>query len=92
MLPFPYFWGTLTTPMRSVLLSGGILTSTGTLRRNLRLKVGFPLYEFAGATLTSVPEPGTIILLSTGMLPVVFGVGRRCKSNMLKIVSPRQLS
>jgi hypothetical protein len=54
---------------------------------------GIPgLYTFTGATLTSVPEPATLMLLGTGMLPVLFGVRRRCKSNMLKIVSPSELS
>jgi PEP-CTERM motif len=40
--------------------------------------------KFEGATLTSVPEPTTITLLGTGMLPILFGVRRRRKSNMLK--------
>jgi len=34
---------------------------------------GIPgVYKFAGATLTSVPEPATIALLATGMLPILF--------------------
>ena len=42
--------------------------------------------KFEGATLTSVPEPATITLLGTGMLSILFGIRRRCKSNMLKTV------
>ena len=54
---------------------------------------GFPgIYRFAGATLTSVPEPATIMLLGTGILPILVGVRRRCKSSMLKTVSPSELS
>lgn len=38
----------------------------------------FPeLIKFEGATLTSVPEPATITLLGTGMLPILFGLRRR---------------
>jgi hypothetical protein len=46
---------------------------------------GLPgVYTFTGATLTSVPEPATVMLLGAGMLPVLCGVRRRCKSNILK--------
>jgi hypothetical protein len=39
---------------------------------------GLPgLYTFEGATFTRVPEPGTIVLLGTGMLPILFVVRRR---------------
>jgi hypothetical protein len=39
---------------------------------------GIPgLYRFTDATLTSVPEPGTITLLGTGILPFLFGLRRR---------------
>ena len=39
---------------------------------------GLPgLYTFEGATFTPVPEPGTIVLMGTGMLPILFGVRRR---------------
>ena len=38
---------------------------------------GLPgLYVFEGATFTPVPEPGTITLLGTGMLPISFGLRR----------------
>jgi hypothetical protein len=48
-------------------------------------------FHFEGATLTSVPEPATITLLGTGMLPLLFGFRRRCKANMLKSVSPNKV-
>jgi hypothetical protein len=39
---------------------------------------GLPgLYTFQGATFTPVPEPGTIALVGTGMLPILFGLRRR---------------
>jgi PEP-CTERM motif len=39
---------------------------------------GIPgLYRFEDATFTPVPEPGTMALLGTGMLPILFGVRRR---------------
>ena len=39
---------------------------------------GFPGdYKFEGATFTPVPEPATITLLGTGMLPILFGLRRR---------------
>jgi hypothetical protein len=39
---------------------------------------GLPgLYTFEGATFTPVPEPATITLLGTGMLPILFGLRRR---------------
>lgn len=39
---------------------------------------GLPgLYTFEGATFTAVPEPGTIALLGTGMLPILFGLRRQ---------------
>ena len=39
---------------------------------------GLPgLYTFEGATFTPVPEPGTITLLGTGMLPMLFGLRRQ---------------
>src|SRR6266576_4135909 len=45
---------------------------------------GIPgLIQFEGATLTSVPEPATITLLGTGMLPILLRARRRCKSKML---------
>ncbi len=46
-------------------------------------------YTFQGATFSSVPEPATIVLLGTGILPILFGARRRCKSDMLKTVSPK---
>ena len=53
---------------------------------------GLPgLYTFEGATFTPVPESGTITLLGTGMLPILFEVRRRCKSNLLKLVRPNKV-
>jgi hypothetical protein len=52
---------------------------------------GLPgLYKFEGATFPPVPEPGTIALLGTGILPILFGarsrlsrtgVGRKARIN-----------
>jgi hypothetical protein len=43
-----------------------------------RPDVGLPgVYEFVGATLVSTPEPGSMVLLGTGLLPLGFGVRRR---------------
>jgi len=39
---------------------------------------GLPgLYTFEGATFTPVPEPGTVGLLGTGILPILLGLRRR---------------
>jgi hypothetical protein len=39
---------------------------------------GLPgLYTFEGATFTPVPEPGTMVSLGTGMLPILFGIRSR---------------
>jgi hypothetical protein len=60
----PFVWGNPNQPW--------IITARFTPERE------FPgVYRFAGATLTSVPEPATITLLGTGMLPILFGVRRR---------------
>ena len=51
--------------------------------------VGLPVYEFLGATLsTSVaPEPATIVLLGTGILPLLFGVrGRLSRSGTAPVI------
>ena len=54
---------------------------------------GIPgLIQFEGATLTSVPEPATMTLLGTGMLPILFGVRRWRKSTILKKVNPGKLT
>jgi len=39
---------------------------------------GLPgLYTFEGATFTPVPEPGTIVLFGTGVLPILCGIRRQ---------------
>jgi hypothetical protein len=49
-----------------------------------------PAYFREGGTtftsMTPVPEPATIALVGTGILPVLFAVRSRCKSNTLKTV------
>ncbi len=39
--------------------------------------VGLSVYEFTGATLTSTPEPATMMLVGTGMLPLLIGLRKR---------------
>ena len=61
----PFVWGNPNQPW--------IITA-----RFVPLSSEFPgVYRFTGATLTSVPEPATITLLGTGILPILFGVRRR---------------
>jgi hypothetical protein len=42
-----------------------------------RPDVGLGVYEFTGATFTSVPEPATMMLVGTGTLPIVLRLRRR---------------
>jgi len=39
--------------------------------------VGLSVYEFTGATLTSTPEPSTMMLVGTGMLPLLIELRKR---------------